>query len=320
VNLQDGTIVDEAAKYLIASDSRHNGRIITLMHRSDFFIACLLVAAASVLSSGCSQGAAALNDNGNPANSNSNHVAQPADTAKALPTPHLPPASVDPSFKACNPYYPLVPGSHLLYTIKRPSGPVGQVIVTITGENGKKELTEESKRLSVRGVGSGLEVTTRKYICDGEKVEVVSDQIEATNPQGTSGQFHGKFPATSLIMMAPDALTPGATWSYTMEANMRVPENPNSNTKAPKPPSTQNKNETKYVTKTDTIPLSFEVKGKEDVTVPAGAFHTVRIAVKVKDKTSDEYYAPGIGLVRRSLSDGTVWELSEYNGLTPQDK
>ncbi|HEY6333743.1 MAG TPA: hypothetical protein VI756_30785 [Blastocatellia bacterium] len=294
------------------------------MRCSFLFVGCLSIVASAIMSSACSQGAAALNENesaGSVAASNSNRVVQAADVPKPAPTANLPPASVDPAFKACNPYYPLVPGSHLLYTIKRSGGPVGEVVVTISGEKGKKEITEVSKRLSVRGLGSGLETTTRKYVCDGEKVEVVSDQIEATNPQGTSGQFQGKFPPSSLVMMAPAALTPGATWSYTMQANMKVPQKPDpKDPKAAKATSTQNKNEIKYVSKQDTIPLSFEVKGNEDITVPAGTFHTIRVGVKVKDKTSDEYYAPGIGMVRRSLSDGTVWELSEYNGLTPQDK
>jgi len=56
------------------------------------------------------------------------------------------------------------------------------------------------------------------------------------------------------------------------------------------------------------------------VTVPAGTFHTVRVGVKVNGKDSDEYYAAGIGLVRRKLSDGTTWELTDYSGLAPTDK
>jgi len=291
------------------------------MQRLALVMVCCSILGYGLLVSACSHGADPLTENGSPApgsNSNSNGSSQIA-TAKATPS-LLPPAGpVDPAFKPCNPYYPLTPGSHMLYTIKRPSGQVGSVVVDVSAANekGKKVFTEVAKRLSVRGVGSGLETTTRKYVCDGENIQVVYNLIEATNPQGVSGKFDGRFPSPSLVMMAPSSLTPGASWSYTMEADIKLPEKPDP--KQAKREANQNKKvEPKYTSKHDTIQLSFEVKGKEDVTVPAGTFHAIRIAVKVKDKDSDEYYAPGVGLVRRSLPDGTVWELSEYNGLTPR--
>jgi hypothetical protein len=286
------------------------------MRRSVLIIFCSSIIASSALLSGCAHEASALNQNGSVVGGANSRNGANSNTGNVLPGPTpspslLPPAGpVDPSFKMCNPYYPLVPGSHALFAIKRPTtGPVGAVNVTVDSadEKGKKVFTEVAKRLSVKGMGTGLEITTRKYVCDGEKIQVISNVIDVTNPTGKSGRLDGKFPATSVVMMAPSSLTAAAAWSYAMDADMKVPD---------KSDPKHEKMETKH----DTFQLTFEVKGQEDVTVPAGTFHAIRIGVKVNGKDSDEYYARGIGLVRRSLSDGTVWELTEYNGLTPMDK
>jgi hypothetical protein len=298
------------------------------MKRSFLILLCSAAIASPLVLSACAPGAAALNDNSSPASTaKAKNAALPGSNGTVQgPTPApslLPPAGpADPSFKPCNPYYPLAPGSHLLYSISKASVAVGVVTVTVNAgdEKGKKVFTETAKRLSVKGIGTGLETTTRKYICDGEKIEVVYDVIEVTNPKGQSGRLDGKFPSQSLVMMAPSTLTSGATWSYTMDAEMKLPQKPDPehdksqpNHNAPDP------KQEKFDSKHETLQLTFEVKGNGDVKVPAGTFHTIRIGVKVNGQDSEEYYAPGIGLVRRTLPDGTVWELSEYNGLTPLD-
>jgi hypothetical protein len=287
------------------------------------------VIVSGALLSGCARGAAALDDNGGPVSSANAKAAAVANSTGVLPGPTptrslLPPAGpVDPSFRACNPYYPLTPGSHLLYTISKSANSLGAVTiaVNVADENGKKVFTETAKRLSVKGIGMGLETTTRKYICDAQKIQVVYDTIDVTNPKGQSGRLDGKFPSQSLVMMAPSSLTPGTTWSYTMEADMKIPEK--SDAEPDKSQTNRNSpdpKKQKFQSKHDTIQLSFEVKGNGDVKVPAGTFHAIRIGVKMNGKDSEEYYAPGIGLVRRTLPDGTVWELTEYNGLTPQNE
>jgi hypothetical protein len=278
---------------------------------------------ASALLSGCTGGPTELNANGSAAGGTDSKTGAQSKGAVPSPTPipsQLPPPTVDPSFKACNAYYPLTPGSHLLYRISKPSGPVGGVNIAVTAANEKGEnvFTEVAKRLSVKGIGTGLETTTRKYICDGEKMQVVSNVIEVTSANGAYGRLDGKFPAASVVMMPISQLTPGSSWSYTMEADMKLPEKTDD-----KPQANQNKPDPKhqkFQSKQETLQLSFEVKGKGDVKVPAGTFHTIRVGVRVNGKDSEECYAPGIGLVRRTLPDGTVWELTEYNGLTPQNE
>jgi hypothetical protein len=275
------------------------------MRRSVLILVCSVVIASAVMQSGCAHEASAINDNSPASAASSTARANSNNSAPASPPPLVllkPAAPADPSFKACNTYYPLVPGSQLAYVVKKPTGPVGTVTVAVSAadEKGKKVFTEVAKSLTTKGVGAGLQTTTRKYVCDGENIQVVSNVIEVTNPMGSTGRMDGKLSSASLVMMPPSALTLGASWSYSMDNSVKLPDKP----------------EPQH----STMQFGFEVKGPEDVSVPAGTFHTIRIAAKVNGQSVDEYYAPGIGLVRRASTDGTTWELSEYTGLTPPNK
>ena len=64
--------------------------------------------------------------------------------------------------------------------------------------------------------------------------------------------------------------------------------------------------------------IAFEVLGPADVTTAVGTFKTVTILRKIGENTVLDYYAPGLGLVKRQAKEGTSWELKEYSGLKPQ--
>ena len=65
--------------------------------------------------------------------------------------------------------------------------------------------------------------------------------------------------------------------------------------------------------------IEFQVLGPADVTTTVGTFKAVTILRKVGENTVLDYYAPGLGLVKRQAKEGTSWELKEYSGLKPQD-
>ncbi|MGH9821730.1 MAG: hypothetical protein ACREDR_00505 [Blastocatellia bacterium] len=216
--------------------------------------------------------------------------------------PDLKPVSkVDSAFKPCNPYYPLVPGSVAKYTVRN-SGRVTanmEVVVNANDDQRKKTTTEISQQVETdRGQ---MQTTTRKCVCDGGRVEVISQIIDAKVRVGESragsARLESKFPSTAVVMDAPASLTPGDSWSYSMVGTV-IEEK--------RPPLTQ-----------EPIQLGFQVKGSEDVSVPAGTFKTIHITGTIKGHQLDEYYAPGIGLVKRVSDTGISWELTEYTGLKP---
>ena len=274
------------------------------MRRCSFRLIGLSVMLFALVQVGCSRGAAQIDENGAQSkeaitNSGTGSGTAPSPGSSTAAAKSAAVAAVP--FTGCNAYYPLVAGSKVSYSISKPFGQIGAVTVEVeeAKEKGKKAFTEVSKQMLTRSTTPGTQTTTRKYVCDGDKINVISNTIESKNPKGVSGQLDGKFPETATVMIGPSSLTPGATWSYKMDATIKLPDKPD---------------------KKDTFALAFEVRGIEDVTVPAGTFHTVRVGVKVNGKDSDEYYAAGIGLVRRKLSDGTTWELTDYSGLAPTDK
>jgi hypothetical protein len=45
----------------------------------------------------------------------------------------------------------------------------------------------------------------------------------------------------------------------------------------------------------------------------------VTVLRKVGDNQTTDYYAPGLGLVKRQSKEGTSWDIKEFSGLKPQD-
>ncbi|MBO0724473.1 MAG: hypothetical protein J2P52_02645 [Blastocatellia bacterium] len=220
--------------------------------------------------------------------------------AHAVTPPDLRPSGPpDTSFKSCNPYYPLVPGSQAKYTVKKPTGPPASVslIVDSAVENGKKVFKEVTQKVEGEASMAKVETTTRKYICNADRIELLSSIIDNKIGLTATGRMESTFPSTATIMIAPSSLKPGASWSYLMRVNI---------TMSGKPEVTR-----------QTVFLNFKVEESENITVPAGTFKALRVAAKVNGKQVDEYYAPGIGLVKRIVPGGGAWELTQYTGLTP---
>lgn len=226
-------------------------------------------------------------------NSNSNVVVTP-------PTPLKPSVQIDPSFKACNPFYPLVPGSLTKHTIFYSSGLVAEVTTVVEpAENGAGgELVQREQILDTSGGLNKLSTTNRTFICDGERVRILSEQgYDKVEEHENSAE--SKFPNPAILMVAPTDFRPGATWSYVFVRTLQRPGGP---------PITL-----------DPITRWLEYRANEEVTVQAGRYTAARVDWRLKEKTGTDYYVRGLGLVKRVADDGTRWELKEYSGLHPAE-
>src|SRR5215813_8465375 len=92
--------------------------------------------------------------------SNSNNTNGNSNTAPTFkpPEPLASKDPVDPNFKPCNPYFPLVPGSRLKYTLTYSSGLVADVVVVVNklDENGHNMFEEQTQIVDRSG---GLEIS-----------------------------------------------------------------------------------------------------------------------------------------------------------------
>jgi len=248
----------------------------------------------------CDPGAGNKNANIN-ANANSNANANRLALLEP-PTPIKPETPVDPNFKACNPYLPLVPGSQVKHAINFSSGLAADavVVVDLIEENGRKVYRETTQIIDKSGGLQKVEKTVRKYVCEAGRIKIIAENTE-NRIEERKTQTDMKFTEEGTFMVEPEAFKrPGTVWSYKFYPTFISPG---------EPPATLN----------DPVTLVFTVKGEESVTVPAGTFKAIKLERKVGDIVITEYYARGIGLVRRSSSEGTGWALSEYSGVTPME-
>ena len=254
------------------------------------FTSCLI--AVTLLLAGCPS----RNPNGL---SNSN--ADPNSNKSVIPAPPppdiKPKETVDPAFKACNPYFPLVPGSQTKYTLVYSSGLVANVTVVVDGDtdNGKPVYIETIRIIDKDGGVNKLETRTTKYACDGERVQIISMSSD-NKAEDNETKMEAAFSGTALAMLDTPSLKPGARWSYAFTQTFRVPN---------RPPVSGGKS----------TPIEFQVVGTETVAVPAGSFKALKVLRKTTGHEINEYYARGIGLVKRESDDGTRWELKEFSGL-----
>lgn len=249
---------------------------------------------AAVVWSGCNSGNPAPNANSGAAgNSNTSVFVTP-------PPPLKPSVQIDPSFKPCNPFYPLVPGSLTKHTIFYSSGLVADVTTVVEpGENaGEGEIVQREQILDTSGGLNKLSTNTRTYVCDGERVRILSekghDKVEE-NENLAESKFHDP----AIVMVAPTDFRPGATWSYVIVRTLQQPG---------KAPITL-----------EPITRRLEYRTNEEVTVLAGKYTAARVDWRLKEKTGTDYYVRGLGLVKRVADDGTRWELKEYSGLQPSE-
>jgi hypothetical protein len=236
------------------------------------------------------------------ANANSNATSNANNQASFNPlAPIKPVAAADPAFKSCNPYYPLVPGSTVKYTLLYSSGVIAEatVVVDAAEEDGQKVFVETTQTIDSTGGVHKAEHTVRKYVCDGEKVRQIYQKTD-NRVEGKLTTTDFSFKGEAYLMIEPkEILRKGTRWSYNFVQTMKL--------------------ETQPAFTGDPVSISFVAQGEEERTVPAGKFKTVKIERNVLKNIIYDYFAPGIGLVERVAAEGTKWQLKEYSGLRPQE-
>jgi hypothetical protein len=259
-------------------------------------ISSVIILLTAITLSGCNGANTSVNSNGS-SNANANKA-----QILATPQPIKPVETADPKFKPCNPYFPLVPGSIAKYVINYPTGLVADLTVVVdSGEEGGRKIFIQRSQIVDRSGGMEItQSTIRKFVCDGARVQILSEKTE-TNVTGQRSSTDLQFRENSVTMEAPQSIArKGTTWQQAWRQTFQRPgEQP---TQADVP----------------TIVI-FEVLGPEDVSMPAGSFKAVKIHRKVGDSFTYDYYAPGIGLIKRQSKDGASWELKEYSGLKVED-
>ncbi len=258
------------------------------MHNS--FFALLL---GVLLLSGCNNSTSNTNSNSSASNKNVNPIVE-------APPPINPETPVDPNYKSCNPYFPLVPGSITVYTLNYPTALVAtqRVVTAQAEEDGKKVFTERTQIVDTSGGANKKELTTRKYVCDGERIQVTYERNENEVDRVPTIFTHRYDNAAYVLPTSADLSRKGATWAYSLKQTIEKPGEP-------------------PVANPDPIVVNCEAQGEEEVTVPAGKFKAVKVFKKIKDNYVIEYYVRGIGLVKRVAKEGTTLELKEYSGLKP---
>jgi len=241
--------------------------------------------------SGC-PGNKNINDNKNTSNANR--------TVFTPPAPLKPNTVLDPNFKPCNEYYPLVPGSVAKYVMNYSSGIVADatVVVDSSSENGVSGFTERTQIVDRSGGFQIAQNIERHFVCEGDKVRVLSEKTESRiENDSTTSEFN--YRDNSYAMIEPSSLAQkDATWSYGFKAVFRRPG------EAPAAPDAP-------------VVVVFTVKGEEELTLPTGKVKALRIERKVGENRVTDYYTRGLGLVKRVAAEGTSWELKEYSGLKP---
>jgi hypothetical protein len=238
------------------------------------------------------------NTNGN-ANKNGN--ANNTSTFKP-PPPLSPKVAVDPNFTSCNPYFPLVPGSVAKYVVNHSSGLVGDATVVVDSEqqNGRTVFVERTQMIDRSGGLQHLQSTVRQYVCDGERVLIISEKNETRVEERTTIN-ENMYRENTVAMVDPAALAQnGTTWSVVFNQTFQSPGEP-------------------LATLPDPTIVNFTVTGPQEVTIPTGKVKTVSVQRKVKENIGTDYYARGLGLVKRETREGMRWELREYSGLKPMD-
>ena len=245
----------------------------------------------ALLLSGCDD----TNKNGNSNISTSNKNISPIVEA---PKPINPETTPDPNYKSCNPYFPLVPGSVAVYTLNFSTGLVAnqRVVTEQVEENGKNVFVEKTQIVDKSGGAEKKELTTRKYLCDGERIQIIYEKNENEVQQQPSTFIH-RYDNTTYVMTTPTDLNrKGATWSYSFKQTAQRPG------EAP-------------IDLPDPVFVTCEAQGEEETTVPAGKFKAIKVVKKIRDNFVTEYYVRGLGLVKRVSKDGTTLELKEFSGL-----
>lgn len=255
-------------------------------------ISSVIILLSAIALSGCN--GANTNDNSNAnSNANANRVLE-----FKPPQPIKPLEAADPKFKPCNPYFPLVPGSIAKYVINYSSGITGDltVIVDAADEGGRKVFTQRSQLVDRSGGMQIAQSIVRKFVCDGERVQILSEKTES-NIAGQQSAIDFEYRDNSIMMVDPQSIArTGTTWTQGFRQVI---------VSAGQPPARSD----------DLTIVAFEVSGPADVTTAVGTFKAIRITRKIGENSTIDHYVAGLGLVKRQAKEGTSWELKEYSGL-----
>ena len=254
-----------------------------------------IIVLATIALTGCTKNPANVNSNGN-ANANAN-IAQNFKPPEALKPVDAP----NPDYKPCNLYFPLVPGSTAKYVVTYSSGIVGDltVVTDAADEGGRKVFTQTSQMVDRSGGMQIVQKITRKFVCDGERVVILSEKTDS-NITGQLSSADFEYRENSLAMTDPKSLlTTGSTWTHAFRPTYQTPGTPPARSDKP------------------TV-IVFEVLGPGEVTTEIGTFKAVSVSRKIDENLTVDYYVPGLGLVQRQSKEGTHWQLKEYSGLKPQ--
>ena len=160
----------------------------------------VIILLAAISLTGCNENTSNVNSNGN-GNANNTQVVKPPQQIKPLDT-------ADPAFKACNPYFPLVPGSVAKYVVNYSSGIVADltVVVDAADEDGRKVFTQRSQLVDRSGGMQIVQSTVRKFVCDGDRVQILSETTE-TNIGGQQSSSDFEYRPNSLMMTDPKSMS-----------------------------------------------------------------------------------------------------------------
>jgi hypothetical protein len=250
----------------------------------------LLMAVALSACTACDPGPTA---NKNNSNGNSNVRSGEAPVLQPMPTP--PP--VDTSFKACNPYFPLVPGSRRKYTVSYSSGISADATAVVYPweENGQKGFKEI---IQIRDTSGGYQISQqieRHYVCDGDKVKILYEKTDSdVDNNKTVTEFFYRDP--SYAMIEPASLKMNATWTQSLKMKLQAPGQPAAEPDAP-------------------TFINFTVLKEEELPLPIGKVKALLIYRKVGEAEINDYFVPGLGFVFRNAKEGNKWILKEYSGL-----
>jgi hypothetical protein len=217
-----------------------------------------VVVLSGIALSGCKGNSSNINSNGN-AN------ASAAETIK-VPSAIKPVDPPDPDFKPCNAYFPLVPGSTAKYVVNYSSGIVGDLTVVVDAgdENGRRVFTQRSQLVDRSGGMQIVQSTTRKFVCDGDRVIIISEKTES-NITGQQSSSDFEFRENSVMMTDPKSmLIKGSTWTHAFRSVFESPGNPPARSDEP------------------TI-IAFEVGSPEVVTTAIGTFKAVPVVRRIAD-------------------------------------
>lgn len=260
---------------------------------------CFILLGSAIFFSACFNDNRNLNTNlnSNSSTANTNQLLRP--DIKQIKPESLP----DPNFVSGNPYFPLKPGAEQKYTLQFSSGLVADVTVVVDekDENGQKIFVERTQIVDKSGGFEKNELSTRKYALDNGRIKILEEKT-VNQVREQAATFEHTFKGIPYVLVDPAGLEKkGSTWSYSftqtiLQAN-QLPVKPN-----------------------EPVIINCEMQGEEEVKVPAGTFKTLKLVKKIKDNMVTEYYAKGLGLVKRAAKDGTTWELKEYSALQPDAK